>query len=154
MQMAPDVQNLFDVLEQTPEIIARQVATLSDEETRRRKTDGAFSPVEEVCHLRDLEIEGYAVRINRILNEDEPILADFDGGNIAVEREYNKQDIREALEAFTDARKQNLARLRELSSDELAREGILEGVGRVSLKRLLLLMREHDEGHLQTLASA
>ncbi len=151
--MEPDVQYLFDVLEQTPEIIGRYIASLSDTEVRRRKIDGAFSPVEDVCHLRDLEIEGYAVRINRILNEHEPVLADFDGGRIAVEREYTNQNIREAFDAFTEARKQNLARLRELPSEELAREGILEGVGRVSLKRLLLLMREHDEGHLQTLAS-
>jgi hypothetical protein len=152
--MDSDFDNLLDVLEQTPEIIGRQIASFSDAEARRRKAGGAFSPVEDVCHLRDLEIEGYTARINRIINEDDPVLTDFEGGRIAVERDYNKQDIREALAAFALARKQNVVRLRALPPEQLAREGILEGVGQVSLKRLLLLMREHDEGHLQTLGSA
>jgi len=152
-KMEPDVQNLFDLLEQTPEIIGRQVASLSDAEARRRKADASFSPVEDVCHLRDLEVEGYAVRINRILNEEQPVLEDFDGGRVAVERDYNSQDIREALQAFALARKQNLDRLRALPPEQLERGGALEGVGVVSLKRLLLLMSEHDEGHMQTLVS-
>jgi hypothetical protein len=151
--MELDIQNLFNFLEQTPEIIGKQIALLSESEIRRRKADGSFSPVEDVCHLRDLEVEGYAVRINRILNEGEPVLADFEGGRIAAERDYNSQDTREALEAFALARKQNLDRLRALPSEQLAREGILEGVGRVSLRKLLSLMREHDEGHLQMFGS-
>lgn len=147
--MEVDIRSLFNLLEQTPEIIGRRLALLSEAEMRRRKADGSFSPVEDVCHLRDLEVEGFAVRINRILNEAEPVLADFDGGRIAAERDYNSQDIREALETFALARNQNLDRLRALPAEQLAREGILEGVGRVSLKRLLSLMREHDEGHLE-----
>ena len=151
--MEVELQNLFNLLEQTPEIIGRQIASLSEPEMRCRKADGSFSAVEDVCHLRDLEIEGYAVRINRILRETEPVLADFNGGRIAAERDYNSQGIREALEVFARARKENLDRLRALPSEQLARAGILEGVGRVSLKKLLSLMREHDEGHLQMFGS-
>ena len=151
--METDVHKLLDILAQTPEIIARQVATLSGEELRRRNTEGDFSALENVCHLRDLEVEGYAVRIDRILNEQEPLLSDFDGARVAAERHYNRQDIQQALEAFALARNQNVQRLRDLAPEGLTREGVLEGVGRVSLKALLLMMREHDEGHLQTLVS-
>ena len=151
--METDVHKLLDVLAQTPEIIARQIAPLSGEELRRRNPEGDFSALENVCHLRDLEVEGYAVRINRILNEQEPFLPDFDGGRIAAERGYNRQDIQKALEAFALARKQNVQRLRDLAAEGLTREGILEGVGRVSLKGLVLMMREHDESHLLTLVS-
>ncbi|MCU1263879.1 MAG: hypothetical protein JWM21_197 [Acidobacteria bacterium] len=152
--MDSEINKLLDLLEQTPEIISGQVVSLSEAEVRCRKADDYFSALEDVCHLRDLEVEGYAVRIDRILNEEQPVLGDFDGGRIAIERDYNSQDIRHALDAFTLARKQNVARLRSLTPEQLAREGVLEGVGHVSLKRLLLLMREHDEGHLQTLASS
>ena len=40
-------------------------------------TDG-FSPVEQCWHLADLERDGYAVRIRRLLNETEPALPDFE----------------------------------------------------------------------------
>ena len=151
--MDTEFQTLLNFLAQTPEIIARQIATLSSEELRRKNSAGEFSAVENVCHLRDLEVEAYALRINRILNEQEPSLPDFDGGRVAVERDYNRQDVQEALKAFALARKQNVNTLRQLARAGLTREGILEGVGRVSLKGLLLMMREHDEGHLQTLLS-
>ena len=39
---------------------------------------GQFSPVEQVWHLADLEREGFAVRIRRLREEDNPRLADFD----------------------------------------------------------------------------
>ena len=151
--MDTEFQTLLDSLAQTPEIIARQIGTLSNEELRWKNSEDEFSAVENVCHLRDLEVEAYALRINRILNEQEPSLPDFDGGRVAVERDYNHQDIQEALEAFALARKQNVNTLRQLAPARLTREGILEGVGRVSLKGLLSMMREHDEGHLQTLVS-
>ena len=152
--MDTDVQTLLDSLAQTPEIIAHQIATLSNDELRRKNSDDEFSAVENVCHLRDLEVEAYALRIDRILNEREPLLPDFDGGRVAVERDYNRQDIQGALEAFALARTKNVNILRELAPERLTREGVLEGVGRVSLKALLLMMREHDEGHLQTLLSS
>jgi hypothetical protein len=152
-KVEPEVHKLLDVLAQTPEIIARRIASLSDAELRRRGTEDHFSPVEDVCHLRDLEIEGYAVRINRILDDEHPFLPDFDGGRIAFERDYNSQDIRQALGHFAEARRQNLERLRDLAPAQLTREGTLEGVGRITLAKLLLLMSEHDEGHLQTFAS-
>lgn len=151
--MDTEFQTLLAFLAQTPEIIARQIATLSNDEVRRKNSDDEFSALEDVCHLRDLEVEGYARRIDSILNESEPLLPDFDGGRLAVERDYNRQDIRQALEAFALARKQNVNRLRNLAPEHLTREGLLEGVGRVSLERLSFMMREHDESHLQTLVS-
>ena len=146
-----DIDALLDHLARTPETIAGAVTGLSDSDLRRKKSVADFSVVENVCHLRDLEIEGYAVRINRILAEDEPALDDFDGGKIASERDYNSQNLSSALGAFVTARSNNINRMRQLEPERFERTATLEGVGRLSLKDLLSLMREHDDGHLQTL---
>lgn len=47
-----------------------------DDATLRRRTGagGDFSLVEHACHLRDLEREGYLVRVRRILAEVTPEL--------------------------------------------------------------------------------
>ncbi len=149
--MDPEIRELVDFLAQTPALISRRIAALPDVEVRRQRADGSFSIAAEVCHLRDLEIEGYGARIERLLKEDRPSLPDFDGALIAIERDYNSQDVQEALKSFARARGQNLNRVSALPEEQFEREGTLDGVGCITLKRLLALMKEHDQGHLLTL---
>ncbi len=107
--------------------------------------------VENVCHLRDLEVQGYAPRITRILDETDPVLGDFDGARVAAENNYNCEQPELALKTFSLTRKQNVQTLRSLTEEQLRRAGLLEGVGRITLTRLAVMMREHDEGHLEDL---
>jgi hypothetical protein len=100
---AEELHELIETLARTPEAIANLAGELSDENLRHRNSAEEFSAIENVCHLRDLEVEGYTTRINRILNEDHPSLPDIDGGRLAIERNYNDQDLDEALQAFAGA---------------------------------------------------
>jgi hypothetical protein len=149
--MTEDTKSLLTSLERTPVEIARLVNDLRPSQLAVRPSPDDFSVLESVCHLRDLEIEGYAVRIQRMLAEDCPTLADFDGTRVAMERDYNKQNLSEALAEFTLARRRNLALMQNKSEERFDRKGLLEGVGEISLSRLLELMVEHDEGHLDDL---
>jgi DinB superfamily len=149
--MNDDLKDLLATLEWTPVEIARLVNDLPPSQLAVRPSPDDFSVLENVCHLRDLEIEGYAVRIQRMLAEDCPTLADFDGTRVAMERDYNKQNLSEALAEFTLARRRNLALMQNMADDRFDRNGLLEGVGEISLSRLLEMMVEHDEGHLDDL---
>ncbi len=148
-----DLQNLIDALTQTPETVAGLVKDLSGTDLRVKNSPEEFSVVENVCHLRDIEIEGYSARISRILRENNPLLPDIDGSRLAVEREYHSQNLSEALQAFAYARKQNTQTLRGLVAEQLDREGTMEGVGSVTIRGLLLMMRDHDADHLVQLSS-
>jgi hypothetical protein len=132
-----------------PATIERLVEGLTDEDWRRRVPGTEFSVLENICHLLDIEREGYAVRIERLLKEDEPVLPDIDGGKLARERDYNNQDTEEALAAFRRSREGNIGVLKSLSSDQLERRGTLEAVGPVTLSELLRMMRAHDDAHRQ-----
>jgi hypothetical protein len=148
-----DLQDLIDALSQTPETVAGLVKDLSELDLRVKSSPVEFSVVENVCHLRDIEIEGYTTRIGRILTENNPLLPDIDGSRLAVEREYHNQNLSQALQAFTDARKQTTQTLRGLVSEQFDREGTLEGVGSVTIRRLLLMMRDHDADHVRKLSA-
>ena len=148
-----DVQDLINVLTQTPQTVARLVKDLSEPDLRLKNSPEEFSVIENVCHLRDIEIEGYTQRIVKILRENNPLLPDIDGSRLAVEREYQSQNLSEALQAFADARKRNTQTLRGLVPEQLDREGTLEGVGSVTIRGLLLMMRDHDAGHISELSS-
>jgi hypothetical protein len=147
------MEEVIVTLAETPGAIATLVNDLSDEQLRRKGPGDQFSVVEQVCHLRDIEIDGYQARINRILEEDRPVLADINGAQLAVEREYNQQQLEPALQEFATARRMNLQIVKGLAEEALLREGDLDGVGSISLAQLLQMMREHDEGHLQELTA-
>ena len=53
--------------------------------------NGEWAAIEHLCHLRDIEAEGYNVRIAQLLNEDDPLLRDLDGDALARERRYREQ---------------------------------------------------------------
>lgn len=147
-----EFKELVRALAATPAKIPGLLENISDEQLRRQGPEGEFSVVESVCHLRDIEAEGYATRIKRILAEDQPQLSDIDGARLAVERNYNKQDVHVALRAFSVARSLNLEVFSNLNSEELSREGTLEGVGKIKLSELLVMMRDHDAGHLKEMS--
>lgn len=147
-----EFQEVVRFLEETPASIRQLTAGLRNGEAHWQPAPDAFSALEQVCHLRDLEREGYALRIHKLLTENQPSLSDFDGSRIARERDYNSQDFESALEDFARARAENIRLMKTLSTDELKRNGVLAGVGEITLMKLFLLMREHDLSHRQELA--
>jgi hypothetical protein len=148
-----EFQALVLSLEETPQRVRRLVESLGEGAKVWKPGADEFSATENVCHLRDIEEEGYGVRIRRLLEETEPILPDLDGARLARERDYNSQNMTDALESFTHARSHNVAALRSLPPGALERAGTFEGSGAITLGRLLLMMREHDAGHIKELES-
>jgi hypothetical protein len=140
-------ESVFRELDAMPSFLAHHVGSLTGEAVTRRGTGDTFSPVEQCWHLADLEVEGYGVRIRRLLTEEMPSLPDFDGGRIAEERQYWTKSLQEGLRAFEAARRANLARLRSVPESEWSREGVQAGVGAITLAALLNMMEEHDASH-------
>jgi hypothetical protein len=146
-----DLAALLDFLEATQNKLADFTRGLSDAELRWKNSSEEFSALENICHLRDLELQGYTPRIRRMLDETNPVLVDFDGARVAAESDYENEQLQIGLQTFQIARKANVERLRSLSEEQLKREGTLEGVGTITLRQLAEKMREHDEGHLEDL---
>ncbi|MBX7186305.1 MAG: DinB family protein [Vicinamibacteria bacterium] len=144
---------MLDALRAMPEFLAERFGALPEEVANRPEPDGAFSPVEHCWHLADLEREGYAARIARLLAETEPALPDFDGGRIAAERQYRTRSLAAAIEAFREARRANLAAFARLAEADWSRAGQQEGVGKVSLCDLPAMMAEHDRTHREEIES-
>jgi hypothetical protein len=138
--------HLLERLGAMPVFLDNAFGGLSTADALIQGADG-FSPVEQCWHLADLERDGYAVRIRRLLNEVEPELPDFDGERVARERNYKSLPLADGLNAFRRARAENLAALGRLTTSEWERRGTQEGVGRVGLCDIPLMMAEHDAAH-------
>jgi hypothetical protein len=111
-----------------------------------RGAGSTFALVEQACHLRDLEREGYLVRARRILAEEDPELAPFFGDVVARERDYLAQDALAAARDFAAARAELVALLAAAAPSQLERTGTFGGE-RITLARLVAMIEEHDAGH-------
>ena len=129
-----------------PAFVEAAVLGVSPQRLRARPGPGDFSLLEQACHLRDLEREGYLVRVRRILGERRPALASFDGAAVARERGYLSQDARVAAREFSAARRELAGLLAPLTREDLAREATFEGRP-ICLGDLLGMIVEHDRGH-------
>ena len=144
-----DLENAAQKLADFPTALRGMLAGLPEEVVRRKRSMTEFSILENVCHLRDIERDGYSVRLRRLLEEAQPFLPDLDGSRLAQERDYNPQAIQNALEAFSNERMANVALIRALRPEQLSRTGHLETVGPVSVEQLLRRMQEHDREHIE-----
>jgi len=136
---------LLHALQQFPARCAALVERCAD--PRARAPDGGFSLVEHLCHLRDLEREGYALRIRRILSEDLPELAEIDGNTLATARDYQSQDPHAAWRDWRDARAHTVALLRSALPAQAERKGIYGGLGVITLRELVRGIVAHDATH-------
>jgi DinB superfamily len=106
-----------------------------------------FSPIEQICHVRDIEIDGYHVRFRRALQETDPLLASIDGEELAKERNYATADAAQVFSAFSRARRETVALIAKLSDRELARVAEFEG-NAVTVRGLAHNLCSHDQQHL------
>lgn len=106
-----------------------------------------FTPIEQVCHVRDIEIDGYHVRFRRTLEEVHPRLASLDGEMLAGERSYATADAAAVLAEFRAARGKTVALISNLTPQQLARAAEFEG-HHVTLRGLVHNLCSHDQQHL------
>jgi len=101
--------------------------------------------------VRDIEIEGYQVRLRRTLEETSPFLPSIDSEAVARERDYGREDPREVLARIHAARADTVALLRGLTAADFERPAVFEGYGPVSLRGLVHYLCSHDQQHLSGL---
>jgi DinB superfamily len=108
----------------------------------------SLTALEQVCHVRDIEVEGYQVRIRRTLSEQAPVLPSLDTDAMARDRRYGEQDAMAVLKGFEEARAITLQMIRSCSPEQMERPAQFEGYGSVTLRGLVHYLCSHDQQHL------
>ncbi|MFG3227024.1 DinB family protein [Kitasatospora sp. NPDC048194] len=126
--VVPDTKDWTWVLERpcpdcgldTPGVVATDVAAMvranadrwlavlagDEEELRRRPSPGVWSDLEYACHVRDV-FRLFLVRLNLMLDQEDPLFANWDQDETAVAERYGEQrpqalagELAEAAEAL------------------------------------------------------
>ena len=103
---------------------------------------------QQICHLRDIEADGYTQRFQRLLTENDPLLESIDGYALVESRQYDRTEIASALDAFEAAREKTMQLLDRIDGDRLKRRGTFEGYGPVTVRGLIHFLCSHDQQHL------
>jgi hypothetical protein len=144
---APVRLELLQELACMPDYVRQAFTSLPADALTKPGPNGLFSPVEQVWHLADLEVEGFGFRIEALRNQPDPELPDFDGAAVATARDYKSLSLEEGLKRFELGRRENLKRLSALTDAQWNNGGTQEGVGRVSLCDMPIFLRQHDQAH-------
>jgi hypothetical protein len=107
-----------------------------------------FTATGQICHVRDIEIDGYHVRLERTLAEDTPVLESLDGYLLATQRDYQSANAAEVLSAFAAARSKTMQIISGVTPADLERRAVFEGYGPLTLRSLVHYLCSHDQQHL------
>lgn len=107
-----------------------------------------LTPIEQLCHVRDIEVEGYHVRFERTLQEDDPLLPSIDTDAYARDRAYARSEPEAVIASIRAARTKTLGLIADLSESQLNRTALFEGYGPLTLRSLIHYLCSHDQQHL------
>src|ERR1700688_3670961 len=141
-----DIPELLERLRRGAELVAVSITGAAGSELDFVPEPGKWSIRQIVAHLSDSEIAA-AMRLRRIIAEDNPTLEAYDQDAWANNLGYSRRKPSQALETFRRIRAENYELLKELPEAAFDRVGLHSERGPLTLKRLTQLIAEHAESH-------
>ena len=136
-----------------PGVLQASVEGLSAAELDRRPADGGWTPREVVHHVADSEMTS-AVRLRRLIAEENPLIVGYDGDEFARRLHYADRPIEPALAAVEAARATTAQILRGLTDDEWARTGTHSDSGAYGVEPWLEIYAVHCDEHADQIRQA
>jgi len=115
--------------------------------TLRDGPDG-WTVLEVVCHLRDFD-QYFFGRVKLMLNGDYPLLPAYDHEQIAIEGNYNQQNLQQAYAELRESRQMFAAFFEGLTEGQWALAGVHPENGHWTMLDSLVQVGSHDVTHLE-----
>src|SRR4051812_36883073 len=107
---------------------------------------GKWSAREIVQHLADSEMNS-AIRLRKLLTEDDPQIQGYDQADYAARLRYNERDIAPALDALRGARATTGQLLDAMTDADWSRAGTHSESGRYATEDWLRIYAAHAHNH-------
>jgi hypothetical protein len=117
-----------------------------------RPADGGWTAREVVHHTADSEMTS-AIRLRRLIAEDDPLIVGYDGDEFARRLHYADRPIEPALAAIEAARATTVQILDGLTEAEWSRSGTHSESGTYGVERWLEIYAVHCDDHADQIRS-
>ena len=125
------------------------LGNISDEQARWKPAPEKWSLLEVINHLYDEEREDFRQRIKNVLEDTQRTWSPIDPENWAIEREYDKRDMKDSLNNFLSERKKSVEWLKSLDSPNWKASHNHPKLGEMSAEKLLANWLAHDYLHIR-----
>lgn len=142
-------ESLLAVLRSTPASLADLADGIPHDQWMRCPECDEWSLNEIFCHLRDVELEVNIPRMQTLMEETNPFIAGQITDDWVQQRDYDRQDGREALKFLAKARTQLVELLASLSSEDWKKSARHSIFGPTHLQELVSFIASHDRSHIQ-----
>jgi hypothetical protein len=126
--------------------VTAALENFTPEELRAHPLSGKWSACEIVQHLAESEMNS-ALRIRRLLTEDNPVIPGYDQDYYSRCFQHNEQDLTPALDAFRGARATTLPILHRMTEADWQRAGTHTESGPYSAETWLRIYAVHAHNH-------
>lgn len=126
--------------------VTAALALIEPESLTARPLVGKWSAAQIVHHLADSEMTS-AIRLRRLLVEDQPVIQGYDQDQFANILRYNERPVGPALAAFRAAREVTLQLLVAMNEEDWQRAGIHTEHGLYTVESWLRIYGEHAHNH-------
>ena len=128
------------------EEVARSLEGFDEESLSAHPIPGKWSAREVVQHLADSEMKS-AVRLRKLLTEEEPQIQGYDQEQYATTLRYNERPIAPALDALRGARATTGQLLDAMTDADWSRAGTHSESGRYTAEDWLRIYADHAHNH-------
>jgi DinB superfamily len=140
-------RNPQDVVRETPARLTAYVEHLGAEGVERSLAPGKWTVRQILCHLADCEV-AFGFRLRQALGERDHVIQPFDQDAWAKPYVSTSLDAHLALEAFSGARRWNVALLDIMSAEQLSQTLSHPERGQMTIQTVIETMGGHDLNHL------
>jgi hypothetical protein len=136
-----------------PEVLRAALAGATDAELDARPADGGWTAREVAHHTADSEMTS-AIRLRRLIAEDDPLIVGYDGDEFARRLRYDDRPVEPALAAIEGARATTAQILDRLTEAEWGRAGTHSEMGAYGVERWLEIYAAHCHEHADQIRQA
>jgi hypothetical protein len=148
-----NLSQIQGLLRTTPQTLENTLKMLDVETLRWRPAPEEWCINECIGHIIETDINGFAGRIQTILNQDRPRLVAWDVAGTVARRRDCERDGFELLAGLAAMRRENTRFIAQLTSEQMTRSGIHTTVGELRVVDLLFEWIHHDHNHVKQIMS-
>jgi hypothetical protein len=136
-------------LEAMPGIFRALLGDATDQDASWKPSPVRWCILEVLGHLSHVEVHGFRARARLILDQDNPVLENYDPDAHLAAGAYFQPSLASALETYERERTRSVELLRSITAEAVSRPAIHDALGPITLRDLLNEWPFHDIGHLR-----
>ena len=152
--MNPEHREVVEPIQSSAAMLRRAVEAAPPGRLTRTPSEGEWSALETLTHVREVIVHVYGLRIRRLLYEDDPVFADFDEESYRGASLARGETAGALLDTIVGEHEQTARLLAALPDADWGRQGRHPVFGVVSIEFLARRIGEHAVEHAAQIAAA